>query len=148
MIGVDTNVLIRYLAQDEPDQSAQASALIDGFTADSPGFIATVTLVETVWVLARAYKTPRASIADVIEGLLRAQELVVEQAETHYLALGMFQSSNADFGDAVIALSGRRAGCIETVTFDRNAADGARMRLLAGAEQGARRLKIEPDDRL
>ena len=131
MIGVDTNVLVRYLAQDEPGQSAAAAALIDGFTADSPGFISTVTLVETVWVLARAYRTPRATIASVIEGLLRAQELIVEQSEAHYLALGLFQSSNADFADAVIALSGRRAGCVETVTFDRNAADGARMRLLA-----------------
>lgn len=130
MIGLDTNVLVRFLAQDEPTQSAAASRLIDGFTADTPGFISSVTLVETVWVLARAYKTPRPNIAIVIEGLLRAQELVIEQSETHYLALGTFKTSTVDYADVVIAQAGKRAGCDETVTFDRRAARGAKMRLL------------------
>ena len=130
MIGLDTNVLVRYLAQDEPAQSAAANQLIDGFTAEAPGFISTVTLVETAWVLARAYRTPRADIAAVIEGLLRSQDLLVEQSETHYLALGTYQASPADYADAVIAQAGKRAGCDETVTFDRRAANGAKMRLL------------------
>jgi predicted nucleic-acid-binding protein len=130
VIGIDTNVLVRYLAQDEPNQSAAASQLIDGFTAETRGFISSVTLVETVWVLARAYKTSRPKIATVIEGLLRAQELVVEQSETHYLALGIFQAGTADYADVVIAQAGKRAGCDETVTFDRRASSGAKMRLL------------------
>ncbi len=130
MIGLDTNVLVRYLAQDEPAQSAAATQLIEGFTAEAPGFISTVTLVETAWVLARAYRTPRPDIAAVIEGLLRAQDLVVEQSETHYLALGTYQATTADYADAVIAQTGKRAGCDETVTFDRHAANGVKMRLL------------------
>ena len=130
MIGLDTNVLVRYLAQDEPAQSAAATQLIEGFTAEAPGFISTVTLVETAWVLARAYRTTRPDIAAVIEGLLRAQDLVVEQSETHYLALGTYQTTTADYADAVIAQTGKRAGCDETVTFDRRAANGAKMRLL------------------
>ncbi len=130
MIGLDTNVLVRYLAQDDPAQSAAASRLLEGFTAEAPGFISTVTLVETAWVLARAYKTPRQDISAVIEKLLRARELVVEQSETHYLALGTYQATPTDYADAVIAQAGKRAGCDDTVTFDRRAAKGAKMRLL------------------
>jgi predicted nucleic-acid-binding protein len=130
VIGLDTNVLIRYLAQDEPAQSAAATQLLEGFTAEAPGFISTVTLVETARVLARAYGTPQPDIAAIIERLLRTQELVVEQSETHYLALGTYQSTTADYADAVIAQTGKRAGCDETVTFDHRAAKGAKMRLL------------------
>jgi predicted nucleic-acid-binding protein len=130
VIGLDTNVLVRYLAQDDPAQAAAATRLVEGLTSEAPGFISTVTLVETVWVLARAYRTPRAQIATILEGLLRSQELVIEAAESHYLALGLYRSTAVDFSDAVIAQAGRRAGCAETVTFDRRAAAGAGMRLL------------------
>ena len=130
MIGLDTNVLVRYVAQDEPKQAALAGQLIESFTAEAPGFVSTVTLVETVWVLARAYKTSKAAILQVVEGLLRARELVVEDAETHYLALNLFEATTIDYADAVIAQSGRGAGCEYTATFDRRAATGSAMRLL------------------
>ena len=130
MIGLDTNVLVRYIAQDEPEQSATATRLIEGFDAETPGFISTVTLVETVWVLARAYKTPKTVIETVIEGLLRARELVVENVETHYLALGAFHGTSVDYADALIAQAGKQAGCQDTVTFDKRAGANL-MRLLA-----------------
>ena len=130
MIGLDTNVLVRYIAQDEPTQAALAGRLIESFTADVPGFVSTVTLVETVWVLARAYRTAKAEILQIVEGLLRARELVIEDAETHYLALNLFEATTVDYADAVIAQSGRRAGCEYTATFDRRAASGSAMRLL------------------
>lgn len=130
MIGLDTNVLVRYLAQDEPLQGAAATQLVESFTEDAPGFLSTVTVVETVWVLERAYKTPRHEVAAILEGLLRAKELVVEQAEIHYIALGVYRARGADFADAVIAQLGKRSGCVETVTFDRRAAAAVNMRLL------------------
>jgi predicted nucleic-acid-binding protein len=133
VIGLDTNVLVRYIAQDEPRHASAAARLIESFSADAPGFVSSVALVETVWVLSRAYKTPRAAVGDIVEGLLRARELVVEDAETHYLALGVFRTTSADYADAVIAQAGNRAGCLETVTFDRRAANGAGMRLLEPA---------------
>lgn len=132
MIGLDTNVLVRYLAQDDEDQAAIATQLIDGFTPDSPGFVATVALVETVWVLAKAYGMSRMDIAAVVEGLLRARDLVVEDAEMHYLALGAFQAQPIDYADAVIAQAGRRAGCLQTVTFDQRAAASGQMKRLGG----------------
>ena len=128
MIGLDTNVLVRYIAQDEPSQSAQATKLIEGFTAEAPGFVSTVTLVETVWVLARAYKTAKAEILQIVEGLLRARELIIEDVETHYLALNQFEATTGDYADAVIVQAGRRAGCEFTATFDRRAAsDGMQL---------------------
>ena len=122
MIGLDTNVVVRYIAQDDPRQSAAATRLIEGLTSEAPGFVSTVTLVETAWVLASAYKTPKPGIAAVIEGLLRARELVVENADIHYLALGVFQAAAVDYADAVIFQVGRQAGCDHTVTFDKRAA--------------------------
>ena len=130
MIGLDTNVLVRYIAQDEPSQAALATKLVEGFTAEAPGFVSTVTLVETVWVLARAYKTAKADILRIVEGLLRARELVIGNAETHYLALHQFEATTVDYADAVIGQAGRRAGCEFTATFDRRAVSGG-MRLLA-----------------
>jgi predicted nucleic-acid-binding protein len=89
-----------------------------------------VALVETTWVLSRTYnRTPRADRRHH-EGLLSARELIVEQSETHYLALGTHQTPTADYADAVITQAGKRAGCDETVTFDRRSALGVKMRLL------------------
>lgn len=130
MIGIDTNVLVRYLAQDDEAQSAAASQIIDGLSTELPGYISQVVLVETVWVLVRSYKMPRATLVEVIEMLLRTRELVIESAEVGYLALATFRSSNADFSDALIAHGGRLAGCRETVTFDRRAALATGMQLL------------------
>jgi len=129
MIGLDTNVLVRYVAQDDPPQATAASRLIEGLTAESPGFISTVALVETVWVLTRAYDTPKSMIEQIIEGFLRSRELVIESAETHYLALAAFHATSVDYADAVIAVAGQRRGCEATVTFDREAGRSL-MRLL------------------
>jgi len=131
VIGVDTNVLVRYLAQDDATQSPIASRIIDALTADAPGYISMVVLVETVWVPSRTYRMPRARIAEIVETLLRARELVVEAVEAAYLALATYQTTTADFSDALIAHAARLAGCSETVTFDKAAAATAGMRLLA-----------------
>jgi predicted nucleic-acid-binding protein len=129
VIGLDTNVLVRYIAQDDLGQSAAATTLIEAFTAEDPGFISMVTLVETMWVLARAYETTKPALLAVLEGILRARELVVEEAETHYRALGLFAETTLDYADAVIIQAGRRAACEATVTFDKRAVSGG-MRLL------------------
>lgn len=80
-----------------------------------------MTVVETSWVLTRADKASRAMFVDVLEGLLRSRELVLESPELHHGALAAFRASEADYADCVIALAGRRAGCAATVTFDRMA---------------------------
>ncbi len=126
MIGLDTNILVRYIVQDEPQQAAAATRLIEGFSPLAPGYVSTVALVETIWVLTVAYKTPKLEIISVIEGLLRSRELVVEDADIHHQALAAFQAAAIDYADAVIAQAGKQAGCDQTVTFDRRTAAGLR----------------------
>lgn len=128
MIGLDTNVLVRYLVQDDPDQSA-AAALIDGLSESRPGYLSLVTVVETYWVLRRAYRMDVAACTDVLEGLLDAHELRIGEASAVRAAVGASRDG-ADFADAVIAELGRAAGCDSTVTFDSRAAGIRGMRLL------------------
>lgn len=129
MIGLDTNVIVRYLVQDEPDQSASASNVIDELTENRPGFLSLVTVVELHWVLRRAYKISSRRCAGLIEGLLDARELRIDQEAIIRVALTA-SNGGLDFADAVIAELGRVAGCDHTVTFDRQAARSKQMRLL------------------
>ncbi len=129
MIGLDTNVVVRYLVQDEPDQSATASTLIEALTEQDPGFLSLVTVVELYWVLRRAYKISATRCAELVEGLLDARELRVGQDSIVRAALTASRGG-LDFADAVIAELGRVAGCEHTVTFDQRAAQSKEMGLL------------------
>jgi predicted nucleic-acid-binding protein len=133
MIGLDTNVLIRYLVQDDQGQARAASKLIEKLTTEVPGYISLVVLAETVWVLVRGFKASREQIITVIRQMLQTAEFDIESKAAVYLALGTYEAGNADFVDALIAHGGRLAGCTETVTFDKHAAANAGMRLLRSA---------------
>jgi predicted nucleic-acid-binding protein len=130
MIGLDTNVLVRYFAQDDVEQAKRATDLIESLTTDRPGYVTQVTLVEVVWVLARAYRLERAEIAQVIETALRTKELLIEAAETVWKALRLFTTSSADFADCLIERACHKAGCDYTATFDKTASRTAGMRLI------------------
>ncbi len=131
MIGLDTNVVIRYLAQDDETQSPIATRFVSRLSREQPGFVSSVVLAEITWVLSRAYKASHDDIARAVEGLLRSTELIVENAEAAYRALGIYQAStSAEFADALIAQTAALAGARETVTFDRSAAAELGMRLL------------------
>ena len=132
MIGLDTNVIVRFLAQDEPEQSAIATRLFSDLSNEAPGFVSAVVLVETTWVLARRYGASREDIGEVVERFLRSTELIVENPEATYRALAVFRSGRSiQFADALIAMTSALAGAEETVTFDRGAADEGGMRLLS-----------------
>ena len=123
MIGLDTNVLVRYFAQDDPIQSAKAVQLIEHrLTEDEPGFISLVALVETVWVLQRHYRRGALDVAGIVEGLLQEPVFVVENAAEVFLALTAVQEGRGSFSDVLIGALGLRAGCTVTMTFDRKAA--------------------------
>lgn len=130
MIALDTNVVIRFLTQDDPAQSRQASALFSQLTADSPAFLCREVLVEIVWVLERAYDLSRQEIATAVEELLAAREIVVEAAERVGLAIGRYRAGSAGFSDHMIALSAQDAGCSATYSFDRKAVTQAGMTAL------------------
>ena len=130
MIALDTNVLVRYITQDDPIQSPTATKLIDSLSADSSGFVAMIVVVELVWVLQSSYQSKRDEIVRVLETLLRSKELMVERAELVWQALRRFSLGRADFADCLIERCGHVAQCQHTVTFDQNAASAAGMKLL------------------
>ncbi len=130
MIGLDTNVLVRYVAQDDPKQSPMATLLIESLTVEAPGFVSVVSVVELVWVLSGCYDSTKGEICEALETLLRTKELVVAQADTVWKALRMFREGKADFADCLIERSAHEAGCDHTVTFDQNAAKACGMRLI------------------
>lgn len=123
MIGLDTNVVVRYLVQDDPKQSALATRFIEHrLTPDHPGLVTSVVLCEISWVLAECYGADRNRIRNVIEGLLTAKQVVVECAEVVWKALRDWDASAADFSDALIGQAVVAQGGSGTVTFDRAAA--------------------------
>ncbi len=130
MIGLDTNVLVRYIMQDDSRQSPLATRLLESLRPSTPGFVPLVAVVELVWVLSSAYGLDRVQIVSVLEGLLRTKEIVVERADMVWKALRLFQRGNADFADCLIERSAASAGCSWTVTFDRGAVKGCGMRLV------------------
>ena len=122
MIGLDTNILVRYLAQDDPIQSPVATDIIEfRLTEGNPGFISTVAMVETVWVLDRAYGLADHEIAAVLERILQADTLVVENEQEVFTATMALKEGSGSFADALIGALGARAGCSRTLTFDRTA---------------------------
>jgi len=122
LIGLDTNVLVRYLAQDDAVQSPIATDLLERqLSVEAPGFISIVAMVETVWVLQRRYKVGRSALAACIARLLQADVLVVQHQPEVHAAMVDYRDRNGDFGDALIAHLGLQAGCPRTLTFDRDA---------------------------
>ena len=130
MIGLDTNVLVRYIMQDDASQAAQAEAVMDALTRDQPGFISLVSIVEIVWVLTSCYDLQRDQVSRVLDQILNTEELIVDRAEDVWRALRIYQSSNADFADCLIERTAQAAGCSHTVTFDIRASKAAGMVLL------------------
>jgi len=131
MIGLDTNVLVRYVAQDDPKQSPQATRLIESLTTDAPGYVSVISVVELVWVLTGCYDATKNEICEVLETLLRTKEIVVAQADIVWKALRVFRDGKADFADCLIERSAIDAGCSHTATLDRDAAKHCGMQIIS-----------------
>lgn len=125
MIGLDTNILARYIVQDDAEQSDAATRLIEGqCTAQTPGYVCVPVLMELVWVLTAAYRYEKSVVASVIRRILMTTELLVEDRETAWAALREFETGGVDFADCLIARRNHARGCARTYTFDRRAAAG------------------------
>jgi len=119
MIGIDTNVMVRYIVQDDPGQAKAATKLIEqSCRADRPGFINHIVLCELVWVLRRNYKLDKANICRVIEQIMRTDTLLVEDIQLVWRALQTFKESKADFADCLLGQKNMQAGCQFTATLD------------------------------
>jgi predicted nucleic-acid-binding protein len=120
MIGLDTNVLVRYLAHDDAIQSPQATHIIERqLTNERRGFISLVTMVETVWVLARVYGLSNHEIAAALERILQADTLLVQNEQQAFTAMIALRNGAGSFSDALIGALGEWAGCSATLTFDK-----------------------------
>ena len=124
MIALDTNVLVRFIVQDHPEQSAAATRLVESrCTAEEPGLVATVVLCELAWVLGQGYGYARTQVAEVIRAILVAAELRVEAPESTWRALRLFEAGRADLADCLIGTGNAALGAETTYTFDRAAAE-------------------------
>jgi predicted nucleic-acid-binding protein len=130
MIGLDTNVIVRYIMQDDPRQSAQATALIEKLTEASPGFVSVVSVVELVWVLESAFSLARSQVVGALTNLMSIDVFKIERVGIVAAALRTFRDGNADFADCLIERSSANAGCEKTMTFDRAAVKTAGMVLI------------------
>ena len=130
MTGLDTNVLVRYIMQDDRTQSAKATKLIEALTLNEPGCISLVSIVELFWVLTKSYDLSRGQVSQALGLLLRTKEIVVDRAEHVAKALRLYSASSADFADCLIEKISSGLGCERTVTFDIHAAKVAGMTLI------------------
>ena len=131
MIGLDTNIILRYLLQDDPAQSSKVNRLIAGLRPDRPGFINMATTLEIVWVLRSLLKLTPRQIAMQLEHLLAADAFQLQNEQQVFEAAFALKRGLGGFEDALIASVNTWAGCSETVTFDRKTSRLSGFRILS-----------------
>ncbi len=130
MIGLDANVLVRYITQDDKKQAALANSLIESLDDASPGFVTLVTVVELSWVLESVYNFTRQQFAEVMQTLMTVDTIKLDRAAVVASAVRVYAGSKADFSDCLIERLSASAGCEQTMTFDKGAAKMAGMVLV------------------
>lgn len=135
MVGLDTNVLVRYLVRDDAKQAEAARALLESLTVERPGFVCREVIIELVWVLERSYKHSRDRIAKVLEQLTATDSLVVEAAADVMRAASRYRSEVSGFSDLMILAATERSEAHPLYTFDKKAARLGGVELLEGEEK-------------
>lgn len=122
MLGLDTNILVRYITQDDSKQAKMATDVIENqISSQNLGYVTLISLVEITWVLSSCYKVERAQVLDVVHYLLTSKQIQVERSDVAYLALRKCRDNNGDFSDAVITALSEQDGCEQVLTFDKKA---------------------------
>ncbi len=131
MLGVDTNILIRYIVQDDPVQSPLVSQFLKRkCTEKCPCHICHIVLCEVVWVLESAYGYKREQVAETLKLILETRHFCVEEPESAWLALEAYRARGVDFSDALLGESNKLHGCETTVTLDKKASKTDTFQLL------------------
>ncbi|MGH7343156.1 MAG: PIN domain-containing protein [Candidatus Rokuibacteriota bacterium] len=126
MIGIDTDVLVRYLTLDDAEQVERVDRLIEeALERDEALHVDGIVLCEAAWVLRTAYGLPRSDVADALERILATRQFAIEDRDSVRRALDAFVEGRGDFADYLIGERNRRAGCRTTMTFDRSLAESA-----------------------
>jgi len=126
VIGLDTNVLVRFIIHDDASQTADALAVMRRLTPMEPGFVSHVVLAELWWVLGRSYRVEQKLRCSFVADLLDTAEIRIEDSDTVRKALADAQAG-ADLADALIFQCSASAGCLTTITFDNGAVKKAGM---------------------
>ena len=122
MTGIDTNVLVRYITQDDPAQSKAATNFIEKkLSKDNYGFINILVLCEIVWVLRKCYGAPKKKIIRVLEQVLHTAQFKVQNPQLVWLSLSDFRKGSADFSDYIVGRLNQWQECKTTFTFDKKA---------------------------
>lgn len=122
MIGVDTNILVRFFVADDEEQFVAAKRLLDAFEGDDPLYVNAVVIVELVWALNKVYRLSMAEVRTALLSLCDSYNVVVEHRDVIEHAVARNGEVGADIADVVIAGLNRRAGVVRTMTFDKTAA--------------------------
>ena len=131
MIGLDTNVLVRYLTQDDPLQARRANAVVaSALEKGERCRLEGVVLCELVWVLRGAYGYDKATVVDTLERVLATAQFEIGDKDLARRALEDHRVGSGDFADYLIGHANREAGCASTVTFDRRLKSSAVFRVL------------------
>jgi predicted nucleic-acid-binding protein len=119
MLGVDTNVIVRYLTRDDKPQYERARRLIDSeVTKGEPVLVSLLVLLETEWVLRSRYEMAKPEIVAAFSALLETADLTFEDEPTVETAIYSWKDSAAEFADCLIEARNRKLGCRATATFD------------------------------
>lgn len=120
MKGADTNVIIRYIVEDDHAQTRQAARIIEAAARDQqPLFVSLPVVCEIAWVLTAAYRLPRTSAANALQAVVDSGSFTVEREEWVQESLDRYRTGRAGFADYLIGVVAREHGCEEVYTFDR-----------------------------
>ncbi len=120
MIGLDTNVVVRFVVEDDDEQTLKATKLIeDAVEAGDALYVSEVVLCEVVWVLGRVYRLTEEELVDILRALVQARELDIGSREGVRRALDAFMGGKGDFPDYLIRELALGAGCDRIATFDK-----------------------------
>lgn len=130
MIGLDTNLLVRFFMQDDARQNVRVGAVMRSLSTEEPGWVGLAVVLELAWVLSGTYHISRAEFTHILNHLLSRKEILVEKVEVVHHAIRIYRATNVGFADCLISASASAAGCAKTLTFDQDAAKSAGMTLV------------------
>lgn len=121
MIGLDTNILLRYILEDDEYQFKRVTELIETLTPEKQGYVSLVVLSEFFWVLKTGYKKAKSEMIESIKLILSLSVFQIEDYDVAYKALKLYETNKADFPDYIILTKSLKAGCKSVMTFDKAA---------------------------
>ncbi|MEL6436206.1 MAG: type II toxin-antitoxin system VapC family toxin [Pseudomonadota bacterium] len=120
--GIDANILLRALLNDDPIQSAQSRSVLEKLDDENEGYVGVTALLEVFWVLKSRHRIPKPELYDTLKAVLKVKGLEVESFDAVIQALNLYAEGAVDFPDALLSARNLEAACEDTLTLDQKAA--------------------------